>query len=111
MYFAHIDDLENFFECVQILIKKDGVLIIEVPYFLNLIKKLEYDTIYHEHLSYITIIPLINFLKKRNFEIFDVEEKDIHGGSIRIFISYKNRYLKSKNLKKILIKRKKGKAK
>lgn len=107
--FAHIDDLENFFDCIQILIKKDGVLIIEVPYFLNLIKKLEYDTIYHEHLSYITIIPLINFLKKRNFEIFDVEEKDIHGGSIRIFISYKNRYPKSKNLKKMLVKEKKAK--
>ena len=107
--FAHIDDLENFFDCIQILIKKDGVLIIEVPYFLNLIKKLEYDTIYHEHLSYITLIPLIRYLKKKNLEIFDVEEKDIHGGSIRIFISNKNIFKRSKNLKKILVKEKKAK--
>ena len=107
--FAHIDDLENFFKCFKILAKKNGVLIIEVPYFLNLIKNLEYDTIYHEHLSYITLIPLIRYLKKKNLEIFDVEEKDIHGGSIRIFISNKNKFKKTKNLKKILVKEKKAK--
>ena len=84
-------------------------MIIEVPYFLNLIKNLEYDTIYHEHLSYITLIPLIRYLKKKNLEIFDVEEKDIHGGSIRIFISNKNKFKKTKNLKKILVKEKKAK--
>jgi len=107
--FAHIDDLEEFFRCIKILLKNDGVLVIEVPYFLNLIKNLEYDTIYHEHLSYITLIPLIKFLDKKNLEIFDVEEKDIHGGSIRIFISFKNIFKLSLNLKKLLKKEKKSK--
>ena len=107
--FAHIDDLDEFFKSVKILLKTDGVLIVEVPYFLNLIKNLEYDTIYHEHLSYITLLPLIKYLNKKNLEIFDVEEKDIHGGSIRIFIGIKKKFQKSKKLKKILIKEKQSK--
>ena len=64
-------------------------------------KDLEYDTIYHEHLSYITVIPLIKFLKKFNFEIIDIQEKDIHGGSIRIFISEIGNYKKNKSVTKI----------
>ncbi len=107
--FAHIDDLDEFFKSIKILLKTDGVLIVEVPYFLNLIKNLEYDTIYHEHLSYITLLPLIKYLNKKNLEIFDVEEKDIHGGSIRIFIGIKKKFQKSKKLKKILIKEKQSK--
>ena len=67
-------------------------MILESPHFLHLVKDLEYDTIYHEHLSYILIKPLIPFLKKYNLEIFDVIKKDIHGGSIRIFISVKGIY-------------------
>ena len=107
--FAHIDDLDEFFKSVKILLKTDGALIVEVPYFLNLIKNLEYDTIYHEHLSYITLIPLIKYLNKKNLEIFDVEKKDIHGGSIRIFIGIKKKFQKSEKLKKILIKEKQSK--
>lgn len=106
--FAHIDDLDEFFNSVKILLETDGVLIVEVPYFLNLIKNLEYDTIYHEHLSYITLLPLIKYLNKKNLHIFDVEEKDIHGGSIRIFIGSKKKFQKSKKLKKILVKEKKS---
>ena len=91
--FAHIDDLDNFFINIKKIIdKKKGVLILESPHFLHLVKDLEYDTIYHEHLSYILIKPLIPFLKKYNLEIFDVIKKDIHGGSIRIFISVKGIY-------------------
>ena len=63
---------------------------------------LEYDTIYHEHLSYITIKPLIKFLKKINLEIFNVEKKDIHGGSIRIYISYIKNYEVDKSVNKIV---------
>ena len=100
--FAHVNDLKLFLKNIKKLIdKKKGVFVIEVPYFLNLVKNLEYDTIYHEHLSYITIIPLIKFLKKFNLEIIDIQEKDIHGGSIRIFISEKGNYKKKKSVNKI----------
>tara|TARA_B100001250_G_C19793322_1_gene787583 strand:- start:664 stop:1905 length:1242 start_codon:yes stop_codon:yes gene_type:complete len=108
--FAHIDDLKQLLKNIsKVLDKKKGVFIIEVPHFLNLIKDLEYDTIYHEHLSYITIIPLIKFLKKINFQIIDVEKKDIHGGSIRIFISRIGNYKISKNVGKFVDLEKKGK--
>ena len=100
--FAHVHDLKLFLKNIKKLIHKtQGVFVIEVPYFLNLMKNLEYDTIYHEHLSYITVIPLINFLRKFNFEVIDIQEKDIHGGSIRIFISGKGNYKKKKSVNKI----------
>ena len=100
--FAHIHDLKKFLKNIKKLIDKErGVFVIEVPYFLNLMKGLEYDTIYHEHLSYITVFPLMKFLRKFNFEIIDIQEKDIHGGSIRIFISVKGNYNKKKSVDKI----------
>jgi SAM-dependent methyltransferase len=100
--FAHIDDLDEFFKNIKKIInKKRGVLIIESPHFLRLVKDLEYDTIYHEHLSYILIKPLITFLKKYNLEIFDVIKNDIHGGSVRIFISTKGSYKINVNVKKV----------
>ena len=91
--FAHVDNLDTFMINIKKLLDpKKGVFIIEVPHFLHLINHLEYDTIYHEHLSYITVKPLINFVKKFNFEIIDVKKKDIHGGSIRIFFSHKGNF-------------------
>jgi len=107
--FAHIDNLSELFRNIKkILHKKDGIFIIEVPHFLNLLKDLEYDTIYHEHLSYITIQPLIKFLKKINLKIFRIEKKDIHGGSIRIFISYKKSFKTDKSVNIILKQEKKA---
>jgi len=92
--FAHIDNLCEFMEAVKVLLDPvKGVFIIEAPHLLHLIKNVEYDTIYHEHLSYISIEPLIPFFKKFNMEIINVEQKDIHGGSIRIFVANTNNYV------------------
>ncbi len=100
--FAHIDNLRELIKNVFLVLdKKKGIAIFEMPHFLNLIKKIEYDTIYHEHLSYITILPLIKFLKNFNIEIIKVEKKDIHGGSVRIFLSKKNNYKIDKSVKEI----------
>ena len=85
--FAHIDDLNAVLECLDILLDDDGIFIIEAPYLLNLLKNLEYDTIYHEHLSYLSVKPLVSFFENNGFEIFDIQEVDIHGGSIRIFVN------------------------
>jgi len=81
--------------------KKKAIFVIEVPHFFHLIKYLEYDTIYHEHLSYITVTPLIYFFKKFNLEIIDVQQRDIHGGSIRIFISEIGNYKVKNTVSKI----------
>ncbi len=90
--FAHIDDLNSFGRAVEILLKDDGVLVIEVPHLLHLIDNLEYDTIYHEHLSYISVEPLPVFFKHFGMQVINVERKDIHGGSIRIFIAREGRH-------------------
>jgi SAM-dependent methyltransferase len=92
--FAHVDDLNAFMRAVKLLLKpKGGVFVIEAPHFLHLVESLEYDTIYHEHLSYISVEPLISFFREFEMEIINIEEKDIHGGSIRIFVSNIGNYL------------------
>lgn len=85
--FAHINDLDDLVSAIDILLDENGVFIIEAPHFLKLIKNLEYDTIYHEHLLYVSIRPLSKLFNRFGFEIFDVEEIGIHGGSVRIFVS------------------------
>lgn len=98
--FAHVDDLNLFTQNIKSLIdKKKGVFIIEAPHFLHLIKNLEYDTVYHEHLSYITVKPLIPFFKKFNMEIIDVKKRNIHGGSVRITISNMGNFKIKKSVK------------
>jgi len=100
--FAHVDNLEIFIKNIKRLLHKNGIFVIEVPHFLHLVKSLEYDTIYHEHLSYVTIVPLVKFLKKFNLEIVNIEQRDIHGGSIRIFISRKKIFKIKKSVNKLI---------
>lgn len=87
--FAHIDNLYTLMRDIKSLLKEDGVFIFEAPYFVNLIKNLEYDTIYHEHLSYLSVKPLLQFFNKFDMEIFDIKQVDIHGGSFRVYIDQK----------------------
>jgi hypothetical protein len=91
--FAHVDDLNGFMEAIKTLLHPGrGIFVIEAPHLLHLIRSLEYDTIYHEHLSYISIEPLVPFFAKFGMEIVKVEQKDIHGGSVRIFVSTRGNY-------------------
>jgi SAM-dependent methyltransferase len=85
--FAHVDDLDRLIKAIKLLLKPGGVFIFEAPYFVNLVNSLEYDTIYHEHLSYLSVKPLIKFFKRFDMEIFDIQQRDIHGGSFRVFVS------------------------
>lgn len=84
--FAHVDDVYALMDDISVLLKNDGVFIFEAPYFVNLLKHVEYDTIYHEHLSYLSVKPLVSFFKKFKMEIFNIEQVDIHGGSFRVYI-------------------------
>jgi 2-polyprenyl-3-methyl-5-hydroxy-6-metoxy-1,4-benzoquinol methylase len=108
--FAHIDDLDDFMLTADSLLLEDGMIIIEAPYLLHLIENMEYDTIYHEHLSYLSVKPMVKFCKKFGFEIFNITEHTIHGGTLRYFISRKNKkqitqevsnYLKIENEKEL----------
>ena len=100
--FAHIDDLDDFMEAINTLLDDRGVLIIEAPHFLKLIENLEYDTIYHEHLLYISVRPLNKLFNRFGFEVFDVEEIGIHGGSIRIYVSRSRVYPTTKALSDVI---------
>jgi len=84
--FAHVGDLHDLMQAVSTLLAERGTFIIEAPYFLELLHSLEYDTIYHEHLSYLSLKPLVRFFKQFGMEIFDAQLRDIHGGSIRLFV-------------------------
>lgn len=87
--FAHIDDLDAVIEDVKALLNPNGVFIFESPYLGDFIDQLEYSTVYHQHLSYLAIKPLVSFLDKFDMEIFNVEFSDIHGGCFRCYISRK----------------------
>jgi len=100
--FAHIDDLDDFFKAADIVLSNDGIVVIEAPYLITLLDDLEYDTIYHEHLSYISLRPLKEFCKKMNMDIFNAELNDIHGGSLRLFIGRKDVRDISKNIETLL---------
>ncbi len=100
--FAHVDNLEDILYGIDYLLSKDGVFVIEVPYLINLLDNIEFDTIYHEHLSYFSIYPLIYLFRKFGMKIVDVKQIPIHGGSIRIFIKRSNKK-QSQNVSKFLL--------
>ena len=84
--FAHINDLDDVLRGVGHLLKEGGVFVTEFPYLLHLVDSLEFDTIYHEHLSYFSLKPLAWLFKRFGMEIFDVTETPVHGGSVRLYV-------------------------
>ncbi len=81
--FAHADDLTGLVSGVRKLLAPDGVFIFEVSYLGDVIEKTLFDTIYHEHLSYHSVGPLIGFFEKNGLKLIHVETVDTHGGSLR----------------------------
>ena len=82
---AHVPDLQDFVAGLAHALAPDGVLSIEVPHLLRLIEHLQFDTIYHEHFSYFSLLSLEFILNRYGVRIFDVEELSTHGGSLRVF--------------------------
>jgi novobiocin biosynthesis protein NovU/D-mycarose 3-C-methyltransferase len=89
---AHIDDLGDVLRALDALLSDDGVFVAEVPYLGDLVENVEYDTIYHEHLSYFAIAPLARLFERADMELFDARRLPIHGGSIRIFAGRTGRH-------------------
>ena len=81
--FAHADDLTGIVAGVRELLKPEGVFIFEVSYLLDVLKETLFDTIYHEHLSYHSVIPLKKFFHDNGMELIDTERMPTHGGSLR----------------------------
>ncbi|MBI3332988.1 MAG: class I SAM-dependent methyltransferase [Candidatus Omnitrophica bacterium] len=84
--FAHVDDLRDFLKGVSTLLKAEGVLLIEVPYLKNLIAEMQFDTIYHEHLSYISLKPVRVLCEALGLRLVDARPVALHGGSILLVI-------------------------
>lgn len=81
--FAHADDLHGIAAGVAHLLHPDGIFVFEVSYLLDVVEKTLFDTIYHEHLSYHTVKPLIGFLERHGLELIDAQRVESHGGSLR----------------------------
>ena len=88
--FAHIDDLVDFTCGIKTLMTLDSLFVFEVSYLVNVYERTLFDTIYHEHLSYHSIISLQPFLKRLGLELFHVQRVPTHGGSIRCFVQLTN---------------------
>jgi SAM-dependent methyltransferase len=82
---AQVPDLNDFVEGLKILLKPEGVLTLEFPHLLRLIERNEFDTIYHEHFSYFSMLTTVRLLENHGLKAFDVEELASHGGSLRVY--------------------------
>ena len=98
--FAHIDNVNNVIKLILKSLKNDGIFISESHYLLPLIKDVQYDTIYHEHLRYYSLNSLDFLFKKHGLEIIHVKEIPTHGGSIRVYASRKGRFKVNSSVKK-----------
>jgi len=90
--FAHIDSLDEIIIGVKKCLDANGVFITESHYLIPLLKEIQYDTVYHEHLRYYSVTSLKKLFTKHGLQIFDVEKIPTHGGSIRVYCSYKNKF-------------------
>jgi SAM-dependent methyltransferase len=99
---AHVPSLNGFVRGLGLLLKPQGVAIIEVPYVKDLIERCEFDTIYHEHLSYFSLTALNQLFARHGLSIVEVERLTIHGGSLRIFAQIDDGQPVSPNVKELL---------
>ncbi|MCB9816291.1 class I SAM-dependent methyltransferase [Candidatus Nomurabacteria bacterium] len=86
--FAHLHDIDSATKGIITLLDKDGVLVIEAPYAVDMIEHVEYDTIYHQHIGYLSVKPMAQYFKRFGLELFDVEHQTIHGGTLRYFVGH-----------------------
>jgi 2-polyprenyl-3-methyl-5-hydroxy-6-metoxy-1,4-benzoquinol methylase len=82
---AQVPDLNDFVHGLKVLLKPDGVLTLEFPHLLKLIELNEFDTIYHEHFSYFSMLTTVRIMEAHGLKVFDVEELKSHGGSLRVY--------------------------
>ncbi|SDF76481.1 Methyltransferase domain-containing protein [Limimonas halophila] len=88
---AHVPDLNGFVAGIRTLLKPDGQAVIEVPYAVDLVDKLEFDTIYHQHLCYFTVTALDQLFRRHGLYLNHVDRTEIHGGSLRLFVEHTER--------------------
>ena len=95
--FAHVDDMHSLVEGVSNLLIEDGIFIVEVSYLIDLINNNLFDTVYHEHLCYLSLTPLVPFLKRYDLEVFNVQRKEV--GASGPSVTFIKKLIQKKNIK------------
>lgn len=85
---AHVPDINDFVAGVRLLLKPSGVATFEFPHLMQLLEKNYFDTIYHEHFSYLSLVAAQNILKAAGLAVIDAEELETHGGSLRVYAAH-----------------------
>jgi len=100
--FAHVDKLDSFMKGIKKILHENGSFVSESQYLYDIVTKLEYDTIYHEHLRYYGLKQLIFLFNKYEMDVFDAERIEAQGGSIRAFACFKNKFKILPSIQKIV---------
>lgn len=101
---AHVPDINSFVEGIHNALSDSGTVTMEFPHLLKLVNYNQFDTIYHEHFSYLSLMTVKKIFAAHGMKIYDVEELQTHGGSLRIYATHKNntKYLISESVRRIL---------
>lgn len=83
--YAHVPDINDFTEGLKIALKPNGTITLEFPHLMRLLESTQFDTVYHEHFSYLSLNSVIQVFSKAGLRVYDVEELSTHGGSLRIY--------------------------
>ena len=83
--YAHVPDINDFTKGLEHILKPNGVITLEFPHLMQLLEMNQFDTVYHEHFSYLSLLAVSQIFETANLRIFDVEEISTHGGSLRVY--------------------------
>ncbi|PWR70703.1 class I SAM-dependent methyltransferase [Methanospirillum lacunae] len=82
---AHVPDINGFVESLKLILSPEGTITMEFPHILELLRKVQFDTIYHEHYSYLSLMTVLELFSRHRLRIYDIERLPTHGGSLRIY--------------------------
>jgi len=99
---AHVPDLNGFVSGLRALLRPDGIIVIEVPWVRELVDRVEFDTIYHEHLCYFSLSALVPLFERHDLTVCDVEAVPIHGGSLRLWVAHAGHAHPSERVREML---------
>jgi len=100
--FPHIPDLQDFIQGLRLTLKPDGVFIAEMHYLLDLLEQGAFDTIYHEHISYWALRPMMHLFEKNEMQIMHVERLPLHHGQLRVFVQPQNEHRADPSVAEVL---------
>ena len=101
---AHVPDINDFVKGMKIALKQNGIITMEFPHLMRLVEETQFDTIYHEHFSYLSFAVVKRIFSSQGLEVFDVDELPTHGGSLRIYAKHQGNetYVTSPNVAELL---------